>query len=117
MKKYKFTGETKTVELKSETVTLHRIKAVAEFGSVGIGDFGGWIEKEKNLSHEGMAWVSGNAVVRGDAVVDDSARVCGNAVICGNAEVRGVAVVSDNAVICGNAVVRGFAEVSDNAVI
>ena len=88
MKKYEFTGETKTVELKSETVTLHRIKAVAEFGSVGIGDFGGWIEKEKNLSHEGMAWVSdnavicGNAVVRGDAGVADSARVCGNAEVC-----------------------------------
>ena len=95
MKKYEFTGETKTVELKSETVTLHRIKAVAEFGSVGIGDFGGWIEKEKNLSHEGMAWVCGNAEVRGDAVV------------CGDT------VVSDNAVICGNAMVRGFAEVCD----
>ena len=107
MKKYEFTGETKTVELKSETVTLHRIKAVAEFGSVGIGDFGGWIEKEKNLSHEGMAWVCGNAEVRGFAVVCGNTEVRGFAVVCGDA------VVSDDAVVSGNAEVRGFAEVRD----
>ena len=51
MKKYEFTGETKQVELLFRTVTLQRIKAVAEFGIVKVGDLGGWIEKEENLSH------------------------------------------------------------------
>ena len=63
MKKYEFTGETKQVELLFRTATLHRIKAVAEFGVVKIGDIGGWIEKEENLSHEGDAKVYGNAKV------------------------------------------------------
>ena len=81
MKKFEFTGETKTISLFFRTATLHRIRAVAEFGLVKIGDLGGWIEKEENLSHEGKAWVWGNAKVCGDA------KVWGNAEVCGDAEV------------------------------
>ena len=64
MKKYEFTGETKRVELWNRTATLHRIKATVEFGFVKVGELGGWIEKEENLSHEGKAWVlvSQNAI-------------------------------------------------------
>lgn len=69
MKKYKFTGETKTIYLPFGTVTLHRIKAVVEFGLVKVGDLGGWIEKEENLSHEENAWVYGDAEVCGNAKV------------------------------------------------
>ena len=75
MKKYEFTGETKRVELWNRTATLHRIKATVEFGFVKVGELGGWIEKEENLSHEGKAWVCGDA------------KVCGDAEVCGNAEV------------------------------
>ncbi len=81
MKKYEFTGETKRVELWNRTATLHRIKATVEFGFVKVGELGGWIEKEENLSHEGKAWVCG------DAEVCDDAKVWGNAKVCGDAEV------------------------------
>lgn len=91
MKKFEFTGETKTISLFFRTVTLHRIRAVAEFGLVKIGDLGGWIEKEENLSHEGDAWVCGDA------------KVCGDALICGNAQVFGDAQVCGNAKVCGDA--------------
>ena len=87
MKKFEFTGETKTISLFFRTATLHRIRAVAEFGLVKVGDLGGWIEKEENLSHEGKAWVCGNAKVCGNAEVWGNAEVCGNAKVCGNAEV------------------------------
>ena len=83
MRKFEFTGEIKTISLLFRTATLHRIRAVAEFGLVKIGDLGGWIEKEENLSHEGKAWVWGNA------------EVWGNAKVWGNAEVWGNAKVSD----------------------
>ena len=105
MKKYEFTGETKQVELLFRTATLHRIKAVAEFGIVKVGDLGGWIEKEENLSHDGKAWVYGNAKVYGDAKVWGNAKVYGNAEVCDDAEVWG------NAKVCGNAEVYGNAEV------
>ena len=75
MKKFEFTGETKTISLFFRTATLHRIRAVAEFGLVKIGDLGGWIEKEENLSHEGKAWVWGNAEVWGNAKVFSASHV------------------------------------------
>ena len=75
MKKFEFTGETKTISLLFRIATLHRIRAVAEFGLVKVGDLGGWIEKEENLSHDGKAWVWGNAEVCGNAEVFSASHV------------------------------------------
>ena len=89
MKKYEFTGETKN----SAGVILHQIRALIDFGNVKLGDLGGWIESEKNLSQEGNAWVYGDAHVYGDARVYDNAQVCGSAIVYGNARVCGDAQV------------------------
>ena len=105
MKKYELTEETFTVFGK----TLYRIRAVRDFGSVKTGEFGGYIEKEENLSHFGDAWVYGNAKVYGNA------RVFGNAWVYGNAKVSGNAWVYGNARVFGNAWVYGNAKVSGNA--
>ena len=53
MRKYEFTDETKTVH----GVTLHRIVAIRDFSNIASGDTGGWVEKEENLSHNGLCWV------------------------------------------------------------
>lgn len=63
MKKYEFTGETRQINIINRTVTLHRIKASVTFGDIKSGDIGGWIEREENLSHDGDAWVFGDARV------------------------------------------------------
>lgn len=63
MKKYEFTGETKIVA----GVTLKRIRALVSFGDVVKGEVGGFIKDEKNLSHNGNAWVADNVWVTGDA--------------------------------------------------
>ena len=104
-RKYEFTGETKT----HLDVTLHQIVAVAAFGTVDIGDVGGWIETEENLSQRGKARVSDNAQVF------DNAWVYGDARVSGNAQVSGDAKVFDNAWVSGNARVSGDAQVSGNA--
>ncbi|NSD83979.1 hypothetical protein HFN12_14650, partial [Faecalicatena fissicatena] len=91
MKKYELTEETFTVFGK----TLYRIRAVRDFGSVKTGEFGGYIEKEENLSHFGNAWIYGDAWVYGDARVFDNAWVYGNARVFGNAWVYGDARVSE----------------------
>jgi hypothetical protein len=69
MKKYEFTGETKTVA----GILLHRIRRLSD------GLVGGWIEKEENLSHEDLCFVFGNARVSGNAEVYGNAWVSGNA--------------------------------------
>ena len=62
MKKYEFTGEIKQAGIFGE-ITLKRIRAVVAFGCVEVGELGGWIQEEKNLSHDGDAWVCGDARV------------------------------------------------------
>ena len=73
-KKYEFTGET----MDSFGTTLHRIRSLRAFSDINVGDIGGWIQKEENLSHKGEAWVYGDARVYGEA------QVCGEAWVSGN---------------------------------
>ena len=94
---------------------LFQIKALVSFGNVEAGELGGYIEKEENLSHNGNAWVCGNAKVYGDAKVCGNAEVCGDAKVCGNAEVCGDAKVYGDAWVCGDAWVYGNAEVCGDA--
>ena len=112
MRKYEFTGETKTL---CDGTVLHRIRALIDIDLgwrvVKAGELGGWLEYERNLSHYGNCWVYGNAKVYGDAEVYGYADVYGNAEVCGNA------VVCENAEVCGNAVVCGNAEVFSGAVV
>ena len=117
MRKYELTEETKRMFGR----TLHRIRAVRDFGDVHAGDLGGWIAKEDNLSHSGSAWVYEEAMVFDDAKVRSDAKVRGAAVVFNNAiideeaEISGDAVVSGNAHIWGQAKIAGNARVTDHA--
>ena len=102
--KYKLL-ENDTIQM-GNGATLYRIEALIDFGDVKAGDKGGYIEKEKNVSQYGNAWVSGNAQVYGNA------RVSGNAQVYGDARVYGDACVYDNAEVYGCARVYGDAGVS-----
>ena len=95
MKKFELTAEFVTNVFGTK---LFRIKALVAFGDVEKGELGGFIEKEDNLSHDGEAWVYGDA------------RVSGNALVSGDARVYGDARVSDNALVYGNAWVSGNAD-------
>ena len=91
--------------------TLHRIKAVRDFDCVKAGDLGGFIESEKNLDHDGDAWVSDNARVFGDAMVFGYAKVSGDAMVFGDAGVFGDARVPGNAKVHESsdiALIKGF---------
>lgn len=104
-KKYEFTGTGKN----SRSVVLRQIRALRNFGSVKVGDLGGFIEKEDNLSHGGNAWVGGNAQVSGHA------QISGNAQVFGNAKVSGHAKVFDNAMICDDVRIFDHAKVYHDA--
>ena len=55
-KKYRLTD----ITIKVYGIALHRIQALKDFGDVKKGDFGGWVEKEENLSQEGNCWIYEN---------------------------------------------------------
>jgi carbonic anhydrase/acetyltransferase-like protein (isoleucine patch superfamily) len=110
----------KLLEPKNEN-GFYQIQAVSDFGNISAGTSGGWIQSEKNLSQEKLAWiyenasVYGNAKVSGDAKVSGNAQVHGDAHVSGNAQVHGDAHVSGNAGIYGNAQVHGNAGIYGNA--
>ena len=142
-KKYELTNETIIFYGKK----LYRIRALKDFGNVNKGELGGFIEKEENLSQEGICWIFerakaydsvlicdnariydnahiyNNAKIGGNAIVCNTALVTGNALVCGNAQVWGDAVISESARIGGNAkvydnaIIRGNAKVDGNAII
>ena len=95
MKHFKLTSETKINAL---GIKFFRIECIIDCKWAKVGDKGGWIEKENNLS--GNAWVSGNAEVSGNAKVIGNAKVYGDAKVYGNAKVSGNAWVYGNADYC-----------------
>ncbi len=108
-KKYELTDETVTL---ADGTVLHRIRALRNVGmDVVAGVYGGCIEREKNLSQDGSAWVYYGAKVYGFA------QVYGDAIVCGEARVHDHAMVKDHAEVRAHAEVRHFARVYDHAVV
>jgi hypothetical protein len=120
MKKYEL--------VKSDTIirqgkTLYRTKYLIDIPrhNIEAGDLGGFLESERNLSHDGdcvvldNAMIFGNTRVYGDAMVYDNARVFGDARVSDDARVYGDAKVFDNALVYGDARVYGYAWVFGNA--
>ena len=111
--KYKLTEQT----LRWKCRILHRIESLIDFDDVKVGDKGGWIECENNLSQKGVSWVYNNAKVYDYAKVYNNAKVCGRAEVYGHAEVYENAEVHDYAKVYGAAKVDSYATVFGNAVI
>lgn len=111
--KYVLTDETRIL---ANGRIAHRIRAVRDIIAGGKkiasdGELGGWVERTGNLSHDGTAWVYGDALVCGNA------RVYGDAWVYDNAQVSGTAWVYDNTQVSGNAHVSGNARVSGGALV
>ena len=101
----------------SDKEGLFRVKALRDFGDVKKGEVGGYVESERNLSHEGNCWIYDDAVVRGNAWVYCNARVYDNAMVFECASVFGDAVVRGNAKVRKNAMVHGDARVYENSMV
>lgn len=112
MKKYELTNEIKNLP---GGVVLYRIRALRNIDVAAAGELGGFVQSERNLDHDGEAWVTGNAMVYGNAMVMDDARVSENAMVSENATVRGNAWVSGNAKAFGDADVFGDSDVCGEA--
>ena len=112
-KKYELTNEKILIGKK----TLYRIKALRDFSNVKKGDLGGFIESEKNLSHEGDCWIYDDAKVYASAKVSENATIHGRAKIHGYTKVFNYAKVYDNAEVYGKSMIFDHAKVYNNALI
>ena len=117
-------------------ITVYRIKALKSFVISGVmvktNTLGGYIQSEKNLSHDGMCWVESESIVVGNATVKenafirkgsfilDYATICGNSfisnsLVSGSSKIRNFAIVKDSEVF-GSSKIYGFANVTHSKV-
>lgn len=116
MAKYKLTND--SINLRGKT--LFKIMALKDFTTsdgtrIYEGDIGGYIENERNLSHDGKCWVHDNAKVYGKAKVYEHAFVYDNAIVSDNARIRGESRVYHDAFVHGNATVFEYASIFGGA--
>lgn len=112
-KKYKLTKETMCFD----GVTLHRIKALKDFGDVAAEELGGWVEAERNLSQEGNCWIAMEAKAYGGAEIRDNAILTCGAIACENSTIGNDTLVTDESVIRGFTYLCGNVEISGESVI
>lgn len=121
-------GEMSIVEIK-----LYRIQALKTFTKPGgynpvvhVGELGGYVESEDNLSQEGNCWLFDKARVKDggkvldDAIVYDKCLVSKNSIIRGRSVVGGHCFVTNQSVIIdsrleGNVIVNGHSTVHSGA--
>jgi carbonic anhydrase/acetyltransferase-like protein (isoleucine patch superfamily) len=121
---------------------MYMIRAKRDIPRFGVkkGDYGGYVNSRKILSHEGDCWIGygaavyGRVTIAGNAYVADKAIVMnkgfkkdtqgythtiieGNSAVMENAYLKDVRYVTGNAVISGSAKVIGACEISGNAKI
>lgn len=138
MKKYELVPITPGSYDFPEHVRRYRIKALIDIPihNVSVGDIGGIVQNEENLSQEGDCWiekdarvlnsakVSENALIRGYSKIRDLAQVSGSArvkdaLVFNTAEVSGFTLIEGSVVMGGfsSLVIGGSSVVSGNAVI
>ena len=88
-KKYELTTE--KIEYKGRT--LYRIRALRDFEDVKMGDLGGFVESEKNLSQEGDCWIYDDSKVTGGSVITDHSiikndSIVDNSIVMNNSKVE-----------------------------
>ena len=128
-KKYELTNES----IRYAGRTLYRIRALRGFGDVKTGDLGGFVESERNLSHDGDCWifnnakaidfsfVGENAELRHESLARGFARILWNSAVHDksavgdSAEIRDSALILDRAYVGGNTIVGGGAMVGGEA--
>jgi hypothetical protein len=121
-------GEMSIVEIK-----LYRIQALKTFTKPGgynpvvhVGELGGYVESEDNLSQEGSCWLFDKARVKDggkvldDAIVYDKCLVSKNSIIRGGSVVGGHCFVTNQSVIIdskleGNVIVNGHSTIHSGA--
>lgn len=108
-------GENKIIDNR----LMYRVVALRNIPkhNINVGDIGGWVEGEHNLSQEGDCWVDYEAKAFKDSKLQDNAVITDRAELFGTAIVMDNAVVGDRAKIYGRSVISGNAEIINDAVI
>lgn len=112
MQKYEITNLTR--ESRYGGIALHQIRALQDIPKFGVkvGDYGGYVENENNLSQDGDCWIAFGAEVFGHAHVYENALIKSGAIVEQNSRIHGDAIINGNSLVCGNSNIYGSSIVS-----
>ena len=96
---------------------FYRIRALRFFNDVKIGDLGGYVENEENLSHEGNCWLYDNARIFDNGYVGDNATAHGHCSIMHDSKLYGNAKISGKVTLLDHASVFDNAEIFDKSAV
>lgn len=116
MNKYELL-EDDTITLPNSETTLYRIRALRDFDDVKKGDLGGYIEAERNLSHEGDCWLYQNSMAYELANVKDNAKLYDSSQARGRARVGRDASLQDNSIARGYSIIRGATLIQGESIV
>lgn len=85
--------------IKIDGTKLYRIRALYDFSDVKKGEWGGYVQSEDNLSHEGYCWVYDDAKVYNNAIIHDDARIFDYACVHDNAMIYNNVMINDHATV------------------
>ena len=113
-KKYEiFMDKKNTIEWKGHT--LHRIKALRDFGDIRKGDIGGYVENENNLSHKGNCWIYDDAKVMDDSIMYDYSRICDKSELHDDSRMYNYSKMYDYSELHNNSIMNDDSEMHDNS--
>ena len=85
MVKYELLPSDKTINY----VSLHRIRALTNFGDVKEGDIGGYVQDRDNLDHNTNAWIYDDAVVMDASFITKDAKIKDTTFVYGTSKIDG----------------------------
>lgn len=102
-------------------IKVYRIRALKgienRHQNIKAGDFGGYVQSERNLSQNNNCWIFDDAIVFDNANVIQNANICDHAQISDNAIIMGYATIMGHSKICDHAKIGGRALIAERAEI
>ena len=100
-----------TIEWKGHT--LHRIRALRDFGDIRKGDIGGFVENENNLSHKGNCWIYDDAKAMDDSIMYDNSRICDKSELHDDSRMYNYTRMYDYSELHNNSIMNDDSEMHD----
>ena len=95
----------------------HRIRALRDIPAVGVkmGDLGGFVESEKNLSQCGNCWIFDSAIAMDNAWVTGNAQMHGHSQMFDNAKLWDYSQMWDNSQMFGSSLMWDNSQMFDDS--
>lgn len=96
----------------------YRIRALRSIPryNVCVGDLGGFVERETNLSQDGDCWIAENSIVTDNAIVKDDALARGCSRMTDNSSLTGESIIYDKVRLTDQVSVSGMSVLRDNII-